>query len=98
MSEYKLRKRAEADLAEIWRYTAARWNADQAERYTQKILAALTALASDPNLGRSCDEIRPGIFRREAGSHVIFFRKAEPLEIVRILRARRDFRRHLPKK
>lgn len=95
---YKLRKRAEADLAEIWRYTALRWNVDQAETYLGRIFATFDVLASNPDAGRSCDDIRAGYLRKNIGAHVIFFRIAdERVEIVRVLHGRRDFRRLLPK-
>jgi toxin ParE1/3/4 len=60
---------------------------------------ALDELVQNPDLARSCDEIREGYFRRNVGSHVIFFRKAgDRFDIVRILHGRRNFRRHLPKR
>ena len=31
--------------------------------------------ARDPASGRPCDHVRPGLYRIEAGEHVIFFRR-----------------------
>jgi toxin ParE1/3/4 len=54
------------------------------------------ALAELPNLGRSCDDIRPGYRRYSEGSHKIFHREAGGgIEIVRILHGRMDADRHL---
>ena len=38
-------------------------------------------LAGTPTSGRPCHQIRPGLYRMEAGKHVIFFRR-EPTGIV----------------
>lgn len=98
MNRFLLRKQAENDLADIWRFTERRWNVEQADRYFRRIIDALTQLAGRPDLGRRCDEIRDGYRRYNVGSHVIFFRMdGENVDVVRILHARRDFIRHLPK-
>lgn len=97
MSIYLLRERAEADLADIWRYTAQRWSVAQADKYYHELVEALGALASQPALGRPCDETRAGYRRHNVGSHVVFYLNAgDDVDVVRILHARRDFRRHLP--
>ena len=61
MSGYALRPRADADLADIWRYTAQEWSVDQADRYYRGIIAALQMLGEQPSLGRACDDIGPAI-------------------------------------
>jgi toxin ParE1/3/4 len=35
---YRLSSRAEADLAEIWVYSAEQWNFDQADRYVDALV------------------------------------------------------------
>jgi toxin ParE1/3/4 len=46
-------------------------------------------LADSPQLGRSCDEIRPGLRRLERGRHVLFYREdAAGILISRILHQR----------
>ncbi len=97
MSRYQLREKAEADLADIWRYTAQRWNVEQADRYYRGIVEAMIALAEEPTLGRPCNDIREGYCRHNVAAHVIFFRiENGQIDVVRVLHARRDFRRHLP--
>jgi toxin ParE1/3/4 len=98
MSGYRLRERAEVDLADTWRYTARRWNVVQADKYYRQILERLNALAVEPQLGRPCDEVRAGYRRYNVGSHVIFYLRADDhVDVVRNLHARRDFARDLPK-
>ena len=96
MNACRLRPTAEADLAEIWRFTAERWDIDQADRYFATINRALSALAATPSLGRACDDIREGYRRYPAGSHVVFYQIApDHIDVVRILHGRMDIRRHL---
>jgi toxin ParE1/3/4 len=96
MSGYVLSPRAQADLDEIWDYTAEHWDTDQADRYIREIQRAIEIVASDPQRGRPCDHIRPGYRRYPAVSHILFFRVVPGgIDIVRILHQRMDFERHL---
>ena len=74
---------------EIAAYTLRTWNAEQCERYLDAMEAACQALADSPALGRSCDDVRPGLRRFEQGRHVVFYRQ-QPYgaRIVRILHDR----------
>lgn len=91
-----LSRRAKADVGIIWRYTVEQWGHNQAEIYVELIQSAVAAIATDPNLGRSCDEVRPGYRRYLAGSHVLFYRlKGSGVFVVRILHQRIDIQRHL---
>ncbi|HEX4769133.1 MAG TPA: type II toxin-antitoxin system RelE/ParE family toxin [Lichenihabitans sp.] len=82
-------------MAEIWDYSAVRWGDAHAERYVRRIETTMAALAADPRLGRSCDQIRAGYFKYPAGSHVIFYRLADVgIDVVRILHQGMDVDRH----
>jgi toxin ParE1/3/4 len=87
--------RAEADLADIARYTLERRGEDQTIRYIDDLEACCRQLADAPELGRACDDARPGLRRMERGRHVIFFR-AEPggILVSRILHQRMLPERH----
>jgi toxin ParE1/3/4 len=96
MKRFTLSPRAQADIEEIWDYTVEHWNVGQAEVYLRKIKAAVEAVADDPRLGRSCDEVRAGYRKYPAGSHILFYRPTpDGIDIVRILHQRMDFERHL---
>lgn len=96
MSRYALSPRAQADLEEIWDYTAEHWGVRQAETYIRQIQAAIETVAAEPKLARSADAIRAGYWRYPTGSHVIFFRLATGgIDVVRILHSRMDFDRRL---
>ena len=96
MMDYVLSPRAQADIDQIWEYSADRWDIDQANRYIAQIRRAIEVIASDPRRGRSCDEIREGYRRFSAGSHVLFFRIVEgQIDVVRVLHQSMDFGLHL---
>jgi toxin ParE1/3/4 len=83
-------------MADIWTYTARRWDSDQADRYVGELLRAIETIARDPSKGRRCDDVRAGYLRYPAGSHVLSFRVAgDTTVVVRILHQRMDFARHL---
>jgi toxin ParE1/3/4 len=96
MTRYVLSPRAQADVAEIWNYSAKRWSVEQAENYLRQIKTAIEAVATQPTIGQSCDDIRAGYRRYLTGSHVLFYRPLrDGVDIVRILHTRMDLRRHL---
>jgi toxin ParE1/3/4 len=92
---FRLSRRAEADLLEIARYTLQRWGEDQTIRYIDDLEACCLQLAGNPDLGRPCDEIRPGLRRIERGRHVVFYRPdAGGVLVSRILHRRMLPERH----
>lgn len=96
MSRYVLSPRAQADLDEIWDYTAKRWGEGQAETYIRLLQSAIETIASDPRKGRPCGEVRAGYRRYSAGSHMIFYRTLDAgIDVVRVLHSRMYFDRHL---
>jgi toxin ParE1/3/4 len=96
MKGYKLSPAAQADVAGIWNFTAARWGIDQAEAYLRRVKAAVEAVAADHRLGRACDEVRSGYWKYPVGSHVLFYRIDQGgIDVVRVLHAHMDFERHL---
>jgi len=92
---YRLYPLAQADLEDIWSYTALRWSAEQAESYHAAIIATFEGLAAGNKQGRSSD-VRDGYFKYAVGSHLVFYRRSETIiDIVRILHQRMDVTRHL---
>ena len=97
MSRYLLSPAAQADLEEIWDYTAERWDVDQAEAYLRGLQHAIERAAANPRVGPSCDEIRPGYRKLAAGSHTLYYRLSADgtVDVVRVLHQRMDVDRHL---
>ncbi len=75
MATLRFSRRAESDLLGIGDYTLRTWGKDQAIRYINDLEAGCKMLANDPALGRSCEEVRPGLRRLERGRHVVFYRE-----------------------
>jgi toxin ParE1/3/4 len=94
---YILTPRAQADLDEIWDYTADRWGLEQAEAYTRQLWKHIQTVAENPSLGRECGEVRAGYRQYSSGSHVLFYLLTDNgVNIVRILHERMDYQRHFP--
>lgn len=86
---------AEADIDEIWDYSASRWGPDQADDYIDAIRDACHALARGTKQGRTA-EVLPDFQKHLCGSHVIYFLDYPGhLDVIRILPQRQDAERHL---
>ena len=91
MVNFQLTELAKQDLRSIGRYTQATWGREQRNAYLAKIDAAFQLLAMEPQLGKSCDDLRAGYRKYPVGKHLIFYRQsANSLEIIRILHERMD--------
>ncbi len=95
MASFRLTELARQDLRSIGRYTQANWGREQRNIYLSKIDASFHLLASDPERGRACDEIRSGYRKYRVGRHVIFYLlSAAGIEIIRVLHDRMDLEAH----
>jgi toxin ParE1/3/4 len=95
MAAFRLSRLAEADLLDIATYTLRTWGQGQAIRYVDDLEACCRKLAANPEMGRACDHVRPGLRRMEHGRHVLFYRiEAEGIVVSRILHQRMLPERH----
>ena len=70
-------------------HTLRTWGEDQTIRYLADLESCCRLLADNPALGRSCDDVRPGLRRMERGRHVVFYRQeAGGILVSRILHQR----------
>lgn len=89
MAKFRLSRLAEADLMNIGAYSLDKWGEDQTTRYIDALEACCQRLVDNPQLGRACDQIRPGLRRMETGSHVVFYRiESREILVSRILHQR----------
>ena len=96
MAEYRLAPAAECDMEEIWRTTRKQWGVAQAERYTDILTNAFSALAESPMTAPACDAIRQGYRRRNVERHMIYFRITDyGIAVIRVLHDRMDAARPL---
>lgn len=85
---------AQADISDIWDYSADRWGPDQADSYTDAIRDTCHALAAGTKQGRP--SILPNFQKYLCNSHIIYFQAhTNRLEIIRILHQRQDVEQHL---
>ena len=91
-----LSPRAQADLDAIWDYTAAAWNADQAEQYMRQLWQHIQMITENPSIGLARSDIRAEYYCYPSGTHVLFYRLVDGgVDIVRILHQRMDGAQHL---
>jgi toxin ParE1/3/4 len=87
---------AEADLAGIHEYTIGNWGEGAAAAYIDTLVSRFKWLAVNRSLWQARDDLRPGLFGRYEGQHLIVFRDGgDHLQIVRVLHRRMDPARHL---
>ncbi len=95
MTRFVVSPRARADLRDIWEFTERRWSEEQAEKYNLQIERAIEFVAADPRRGQRFSA-KGGFLMYPTGSHVVFYtRVPDGIDIVRILHASMDFKRHL---
>jgi toxin ParE1/3/4 len=84
------------DLRSIRVYTLETWDAEQEERYLNRIWAKFDSIRVEPTRYRLRADLFPGCRIAAEGKHVILFRaNGDLLEVVRVLHAAMDFKRHV---
>jgi plasmid stabilization system protein ParE len=94
VSRYLLTRRARLDLQQIWNYIAED-DLDAADRVIRELRVAMEGLAEMPGKGHRRSDVRNPRYRFwTAYSYVIgYFADADPVQIIRVVHGRRDFRR-----
>ena len=73
MSDYRLTRDAEADLLDIFFYGFESFGPGRAATYRDGLTRCFELIARTPKLGRTADEVAPGLRRHEHARHVIFY-------------------------
>ena len=88
---YRLTAAAEADLLQMYQYTAERWGVSQADIYQRDLHRHLSNTAENPSIGVAQAHVRRNVRKYQAESHVIYYRpKREQVEVLRVLHTRQD--------
>jgi len=94
--ELRLSRRAENDLADIADFTIGTFGIPQARKYREQFSSCFASLLANPHLGRSAEELAPGLRRIRQQAHVVFYLPSEgEVLIVRVLHHSMDFERHM---
>lgn len=72
---YVVTRKAAADLVDIARFTAERWDDDQARVYITGIVEAFERLGLRPQSGAACPDLARGLRRMLHREHVIYFKR-----------------------
>ena len=97
MPTFKVSRKARDDLIEIGRYTQVEWGVAQRNIYLKQMDDCFHQIAATPNIGFSCDYIKPGYKKFPQGSHIIFYKlnRVGTVEIIRVLHKHMDVSAHL---
>ncbi|MGD0736099.1 MAG: type II toxin-antitoxin system RelE/ParE family toxin [Terracidiphilus sp.] len=89
--KFRVSATARRDLDTIFEYWARRASPDIAGQLIYTITDRCALIAESPLMGRSCDEIAPGVLVFPAGKYLIYYRKSRgALHILQILHGARD--------
>lgn len=91
----KLRAKAKTDLLQIGQYTEQRWGRSQRNHYLRQLDEAFRLIMENPQIGKDRSHVLPGYRSYQQGSHVIFYKQKESIEIIRVLHKRMDVARHI---
>lgn len=89
--------KARNDLFQIGRYTESKWGTSQRNHYLKQLDEAFNLIADSPNIGKDRSHVLAGYRSFQQGSHVIYYRESETIEIIRVLHKRMDVEKHIQK-
>lgn len=90
MARIVRRPLAGTDIADIWDFIAED-SITQADAWVDRLDGKLRLLATQPLMGRSRDELSPGLRSQPFGRYVIFYEPlADGIDIVRVIHSARD--------
>ena len=94
--QFRISRAARQDLLRIGRFTERRWGKAKRNHYLGQLDEAFALIGKNDSIGNICDEIYPGYRKFPEGSHVIYYRVTDMVEIIRILHERMDPDLYLP--
>lgn len=96
MAKVERSSQAERDLVEIWLYIAND-SSGAADKFLNQIDSICKMLARSPHLGRSREELGPGLRSFPVGDYLIFYLPSKTgIVVVRVLSGHRDLDKLLP--
>ena len=93
----KVTAKARNDLLEIGRFTESKWGRSQRNHYLKQMDEAFNLIGDSPKIGKDRSHVLTGYRSFQQGSHVIYYRESETIEIIRVLHERMDVERHIQK-
>lgn len=91
---YRLTRKAEGDLTEVYLAGVRDFGVAQADTYLADLLNTFDILADNPLLARLREEFHPAVRIHPHGAHIIIYRDIEAdILIIRIRHGREDWQR-----
>src|SRR5437763_823618 len=92
MKRFRIARRAQVDLDEIWLRIARESNTEIADRFLDHIKVKFPMLAEMREAGRTCDDLEPELRCFPARAYLIYYRKAPGggIRISRVIHGMRD--------
>ena len=95
MKKFELSRRALRDLHEIWEFVSGD-SLTAADRLLEDFYQAFQNLASMPRIGhRRTDLTERDVFFWPLHSYLVIYKDSKPLQVARVLHAKRDVKRLL---
>lgn len=95
INKYILSQEADFDLEEIFEYSYAEFGLNQAIKYLGEIDDVFIKIVNTPEIGRTRNEIKQGLYSIPIGMHIVFYRiLIDHVRIVRILYGGMDLPRN----
>ncbi len=90
---YRLTRKAEGDVVDIYLHGAQQFGSAQADAYHRRLEEAFLLLAEFPQIGRECPEIDPPVRIHPCGVHLIVYvaEREGGILIVRVRHGREDW-------
>ena len=92
---FRVSSAARKDLLRIGRFTEHKWGTAKRNHYLGQLDEAFELISENDSIGIVCDNVVPGYRKFPEGSHVIYYRVTDMVEIIRILHERMDPDSHL---
>lgn len=95
INKYILSQEADFDLEEIFEYSYVEFGLNQAIKYLGEIDDVFINIVNTPEIGRTRNELKKGLYSMPIGMHIIFYRiLTDHIRIVRVLYGGRDLPRN----
>jgi len=94
--KFRVSRAARQDLLRIGRFTEHRWGKAKRNHYLGQLDEAFGLICENSLIGTPCDDVYPDYRKFPEGSHVIYYRVTDMVEIIRILHERMDPDSSLP--
>jgi toxin ParE1/3/4 len=87
----EIAENAQRDILEIRLYSTEVWGIEQADNYLARLSASFETLCSNSMLGKSRDDLRPGLRQLVIGEHRVLYRLTDDMVwVLRVAHTKMD--------